>query len=89
VTFFPHLIAGPVIHHSEMMPQFEDPKTYRFNWDNFATGLWIFAAGLAKKVLIADGLSTSAARVFTASGNGSPLYALDAWAGVLAYTFQI
>jgi D-alanyl-lipoteichoic acid acyltransferase DltB (MBOAT superfamily) len=89
VTFFPHLIAGPVIHHSEMMPQFEDPKTYRFNWDNFATGLWIFAAGLAKKVLIADGLSNSASRVFTAAGNGTPLYALDAWAGVLAYTFQI
>ena len=89
VTFFPHLIAGPVIHHSEMMPQFEDPKTYRFHWDNFAIGLWIFTAGLAKKVLIADGLSTSATKVFSAAGAGTPLYTIDAWTGILAYTFQI
>jgi alginate O-acetyltransferase complex protein AlgI len=89
VTFFPHLIAGPVIHHSQMMPQFENPKTYRFNWDNFAVGLWIFAAGLAKKVLIADGLSTGAGRVFTAASSGVPIFTVDAWAGVLAYTFQI
>jgi len=89
VTFFPHLIAGPVIHHSQMMPQFEDPKTYKFSADNLAIGLWIFAVGLAKKVLIADGLSASAGKVFTAVNGGQNVSGLDAWAGVLAYTFQI
>jgi alginate O-acetyltransferase complex protein AlgI len=89
VTFFPHLIAGPVIHHSQMMPQFEDPNTYKFNADNLAVGLWIFAAGLAKKVLIADGLSASAGKVFIAVNSGQNVSTLDGWAGVLAYTFQI
>jgi D-alanyl-lipoteichoic acid acyltransferase DltB (MBOAT superfamily) len=89
ITFFPHLIAGPIIHHSEMMPQFAEPRTYRFDWENLAVGLGIFALGLFKKVVIADSLSGHVAKVFGAAAAGSPLYALDAWAGVLSYTFQI
>ena len=89
ITFFPHLIAGPIIHHSEMMPQFAEPKTYRFNWENLAVGLGIFAMGLFKKVVIADALSGHAADVFSTAAAGKALYTADAWGGVLSYTFQI
>ena len=89
ITFFPHLIAGPIIHHTEMMPQFAEPKTYRFHWDNLAIGLGIFSVGLFKKVVIADSLSGHAAVVFDAAAAGNSLYGTDAWAGVLSYTFQI
>ncbi|MEI8041758.1 MAG: MBOAT family protein [Verrucomicrobiota bacterium] len=89
ITFFPHLIAGPIIHHREMMPQFAEPRTYRFHWDNLAVGLGIFAIGLFKKVVIADGLSPHVGDVFDAAAAGNPLYFTDAWAGVLSYTFQI
>src|SRR4030067_100349 len=49
VTYFPHLIAGPVLHHKEMMPQFAKPATYRFNYENLSVGLIIFFIGLLKK----------------------------------------
>ena len=88
ITFFPHLIAGPIIHHSEMMPQFAEPKTYRFDWNNLAVGLGMFAMGLFKKVVIADALSGHAATVFDAAAGGA-VWGADAWAGVLSYTFQI
>ena len=89
VTYFPHLIAGPVLHHKEMMPQFAHAKTYRFDWENFAVGLTIFFIGLAKKVLIADGVGEYARPVFEAPGKGIALGAVDAWGGALAYTFQL
>lgn len=53
ITYFPHLIAGPVIHHKQMMPQFAQAQTYRIQWDNVAVGVTIFVLGLAKKVLVA------------------------------------
>ncbi len=89
VTFFPHLIAGPIIHHSQMMPQFAELKTYRFNWHNLAVGLGLLSLGLFKKVVIADQLVENVARVFNAAAGGQGLHFQDAWAGVLAYTFQI
>lgn len=89
VTYFPHLIAGPVLHHKEMMPQFADAKTYRFDWENFAVGFTIFFIGLAKKVLIADSLGDYARPVFDAPGKGIALGLVDAWGGALAYTFQL
>lgn len=89
VTYFPHLIAGPVLHHHEMMPQFGLAATYRFNWENFAVGLTIFFIGLAKKVLIADSIGEYARPVFDAPGKGVALSAVDAWGGALAYTFQL
>ena len=89
ITFFPHLIAGPIIHHSEMMPQFAEPKTYRFHWDNLAVGLGIFSIGLFKKVVIADGLNPHVADVFSAAVAGDVLYSADAWDGVLSFTFQV
>jgi D-alanyl-lipoteichoic acid acyltransferase DltB (MBOAT superfamily) len=89
ITFFPHLIAGPIIHHSEMMPQFREPKTYRFNWDNLAVGLAIFSVGLFKKAVVADRISVSAGKVFDTNALANPMHALDAWGGALAYTFQL
>ena len=89
VTFFPHLIAGPIIHHSEMMPQFAEPRTYHFQWSNLAVGLGLFSLGLFKKVVIADGMSGYVGKVFGAAASGGGLHPQDAWAGVFAYTFQI
>lgn len=89
VTYFPHLIAGPVLHHRQMMPQFADPDTYRINPEHIAIGLTAFILGLAKKVLIADDLSEYATPVFNAARDGSMPMLFEAWIGALAYTLQI
>jgi D-alanyl-lipoteichoic acid acyltransferase DltB (MBOAT superfamily) len=86
VTFFPHLIAGPILHHREIMPQFLKDGTYRFNTRNFCVGLSIFTVGLAKKVLIADWFSPYVAAVFNQPHN---LNRADAWCGVLSYFVQL
>ncbi len=86
VTYFPHLIAGPVLHHKEMMPQFAERRIYAFSATDFAVGLTIFCIGLAKKVLIADNLSPYAGPLFDNTDSPSLFIA---WAGVLAYTFQL
>jgi D-alanyl-lipoteichoic acid acyltransferase DltB (MBOAT superfamily) len=86
VTFFPHLLAGPILHHSEMMPQFADANGKRVDWDNFSRGLALLAIGLAKKVLIADTLATWANAGFADVGR---LSTGDAWIATLAYTLQI
>jgi alginate O-acetyltransferase complex protein AlgI len=89
VTYFPHLIAGPVLHHAQMMPQFADPTTCRPNPVKLATGLAIFVAGLAKKLLLADPMGGYADVIFSAAQGGSPVSTLTAWLGALAYAFQI
>jgi len=89
VTFFPQLIAGPIVHHNQVMSQFQDRATYRFNLDSFTIGLTIFAIGLIKKVLIADNIAVYATPVFGAAEVGGDIGALQAWLGVLAYTLQI
>ncbi|AXA94101.1 MBOAT family protein [Massilia sp. YMA4] len=86
VTYFPHLVAGPVLHHREMMPQFADPANLAPRAVNFAVGTSIFVIGLAKKVLLADSLGPHANALFDAPGEASLLVA---WGGVLAYTFQL
>lgn len=86
ITYFPHLIAGPVLHHAEMMPQFGRARSYRFSSRNLAVGLTVFAIGLGKKVLIADNLAPHATFVFDQSDT---LSLLIAWGGVLAYAFQL
>ena len=86
VTYFPHLIAGPVLHHKEMMPQFAATRTFRLSARNVAIGSTIFFIGLAKKVLIADNIGPYAAPLFADPGAPSLLVA---WGGVLAYTFQL
>jgi len=89
VTYFPHLIAGPILHHREMMPQFALPGTYRPDYGNLAAGLTIFVIGLFKKVVIADGIASYVAPVFDAPQAGQVLTFLEAWCGALAYTFQL
>ena len=86
VTYFPHLIAGPVLHHKEMMPQFDVGRNYRPNLENFQVGVTIFIIGLCKKVLLADSLAGFASPVFSA-GSSPGLFV--AWGGVLAYSFQL
>jgi len=85
VTFFPHLIAGPIVHHQDLMPQFEEEKNYRFRPDEFAVGLSIFSIGLAKKTMIADTMGAFSGRLLNA-GHVDPK---TAWLGVLAYSMQL
>ncbi len=89
VTYFPHLIAGPVLHHKQMMPQFNAAATYRISLENIAIGLTFFTIGLAKKVLLADNLAEYATPVFDAAHNGVHPQLFGAWVGALAYTFQL
>jgi len=89
VTYFPHLIAGPILHHGEMMPQFRNDSIYRVNWGNLAVGLTLFLIGLYKKTVLADGISEFVGPTFDASAAGSGPTLLDAWGAALAYTFQI
>ena len=89
VTYFPHLIAGPILHHKEMMPQFENAATYTPRAQNFAVGLTIFALGLAKKVLLADGIAPYANDVFGAAARGEAPTLFLAWGGVIAYALQL
>ncbi len=89
VTFFPQLIAGPIVHHSEVLSQFTKSSTYRFSMDNFVKGITIFVAGLAKKVLIADALMLHVGPIFTLAEEGVALNFLEGWGAALAYTFQL
>ncbi len=89
VTYFPHLIAGPVLHHKEMMPQFAKRETCQVNWEHIAVGLSIFILGLAKKVLLADNFGDSATPIFNAVTAGGHPMLFEAWFGALSYTFQL
>jgi D-alanyl-lipoteichoic acid acyltransferase DltB (MBOAT superfamily) len=88
VSYFPHLIAGPVLHHAEMMPQFALPQIYRPRLENFAIGLAFLVVGLAKKVLLADSWTPLADDLFDSPATAA-LQSGEAWRGVLAYTLQI
>jgi alginate O-acetyltransferase complex protein AlgI len=89
VTFFPQLIAGPIVHHKEMLPQFAKDIIYKLNYKNLAVGIAIFTIGIFKKVVIADGISEYSTPVFNAAENGIILSFFEAWAGAFAYTFQL
>ncbi len=86
VTIFPHLIAGPIINHKEMIPQFIADKTFRINYQNISTGMVIFIMGLFKKVMIADNLSPIVSSVFSRPDD---ITFVEAWIGALSYTFQL
>jgi alginate O-acetyltransferase complex protein AlgI len=89
VVFFPQLLAGPIVHHSQVIPQFGNRDVYKPNLENIAVGLTIFIIGLAKKVILADTFATVASPVFAAAEGGHSLHMFQAWQGVFAYTFQI
>lgn len=86
VTFFPQLIAGPIVHHKEMMPQFSNIKNKVMNYKNIAMGLFIFTIGLFKKVVIADTFAVWATEGFDTA---TTLNLIEAWATSLSYTFQL
>ncbi len=89
VAFFPHLIAGPLVHHSELIAQFGRRFGRAELWENLAVGSTIFLIGLAKKTLLAQPASEYADRVFSAAASGATPSFLEAWVGALAFTFQI
>ena len=86
VTYFPHLLAGPILHHREMMPQFADAANKRIDWDHVARGLALVAIGLGKKVLVADPLAIQSNEMFASP---VPITFGDAWFGILCFTMQI
>ncbi|WP_105171027.1 MBOAT family O-acyltransferase [Pseudoalteromonas sp. T1lg24] len=85
VTFFPQLIAGPIVHHKEMMPQFVSNSSKYIKWNNVCLGLMIFCLGLFKKVVIADYFALTANQGFEVVS----LNILEAWATSLSYTLQL
>ncbi len=88
VTFFPQLIAGPIVHHREFMPQLSNLDQRPFLPD-LAVGLTIFTIGLAKKVLLADSFALVASPVFNAAATGEAPGLVSAWASIVAYALQI
>jgi len=86
VTFFPQLIAGPIVHHKEMMPQFAQKKNKMINYANISLGVFIFSIGLFKKVVIADTFATWATAGFDSTAT---LNFFEGWITSLSYTFQL
>ncbi len=89
VTYFPQLIAGPIVHPNHLIPQLRVDTAFRFNGAHLLDGLIIFALGLFKKVVLADHFAPWADSVFTAAARGSAVTAVEAWAGAISYSLQI
>jgi len=90
VLFFPQLIAGPIVHHSEVVPQFRRLHEHRVNWDHVVLGLSIFFIGLFKKVVFADTLAAEDVNpVFAVAATGAVPLFLEAWGSVLGYTLEL
>ena len=91
VTFFPQLVAGPIVTHDELVPQLMDESRRHFDFESFAKGVYIFSMGLAKKVLIADNLSlvTNTGFGWAAAGNWELFNSSAALITALAYSIQM
>ena len=89
VSFFPHLIAGPLVHHRQIAAQLADLAHLRLRVSNACIGLTIFAVGLFKKAVLADGIAPYATQVFAAAEAGTPLTFFEAWSGAIAYSLQL
>ncbi|MBA2369452.1 MAG: MBOAT family protein [Candidatus Protochlamydia sp.] len=87
VTIFPHLIAGPILHHKAMLNQFNQLRMYVVSWPHIAQGIFLFVIGISKKVLIADHLASFVKPVFDYPMGDIPF--LQAWVGALSYTLQL
>jgi len=88
VTFFPHLIAGPIVHHAEMLPQFDGGKL-KVTYETISIGLAIFALGLFKKTILADPVGGYADLVFGSAEHGTAISLLTAWTGTAAFALKI
>jgi len=89
VSFFPQLIAGPIVHHKEMLPQFGLGINKNIRRHNIVKGMTVFIIGFFKKAVIADGIAPYSNDMFAAAQSGISLSFFDAWSGALAYTFQL
>ena len=89
VCFFPQLIAGPIVHHSEMMPQFSRGRERSRRQRDVEVGITIFCLGFLKKVVLADTAAVYADPVFAAAAHGESISFFEAWGGTLAYSFQL
>ena len=89
VCFFPQLIAGPIVHHREILPQFEKVSIYRFSQKTLSIGLTVFIAGLFKKVIFADRIAEYSNLAFAAASQGIDLTFAEAWVGALGYSLQL
>ena len=88
VLFFPQLIAGPIVHYREMMPQFQQAPC-RWDKENIAVGLSLFVFGLFKKVVLADGISEHVSPIYELATAGSEITLLPAWIAAVGFTLQI
>jgi D-alanyl-lipoteichoic acid acyltransferase DltB (MBOAT superfamily) len=88
VLFFPQLVAGPIVHYREMMPQFHAAPC-RFDAENAAVGISLFFFGLAKKLVLADPLSRMIAPIYLQAAHHTPVTLIDAWIAALGFTLQI
>ncbi len=89
VCFFPQLVAGPIVHHAELVPQFRSPQFGRLSAAGLGFGLTCFAIGLAKKTLLADSFAPVANAAFALAEGGAAPSFFEAWFGTLAFGFQI
>ncbi|MHA6287697.1 MBOAT family O-acyltransferase [Maricaulis sp. CAU 1757] len=89
VSFFPHIVAGPLIQHHQIAAQFADKERKDDIWDNLGIGLTIFSVGLAKKVLIAENIEPVASSLFAMAERGGEPGLVLAWVGAVAYALQI
>jgi len=89
VTFFPQLIAGPIVHHRDILPQFNRREFTVFKYSNLSIGMTVFFIGLFKKCILADGIADFAIPVFDQVERGIEITFFEAWGGALAYTFQL
>ena len=88
VTYFPHLIAGPIIHHSDVIPKLKAKETFRFQSRNISIGVFLFAVGLFKKTVLADRVALFVSPAFDHTASIS-LNIFEAWIAAIAYTLQI
>jgi D-alanyl-lipoteichoic acid acyltransferase DltB (MBOAT superfamily) len=89
VTFFPQLIAGPIVRPKELLPQLSRSRSSAFRSDDIALGVTVFGIGLFKKMIIADHVSQWVSPVFASAGGEGAILFLDAWTAALSYTFQL
>ena len=87
VTFFPQLVSGPIVHHREMIPQFERPL--RFRWSDLAVGLTFLRIGLFKKTVLADGMAAYSSPVYESAARGGHVGLAAGWTAGLGYTLQL
>jgi alginate O-acetyltransferase complex protein AlgI len=88
VFFFPQLIAGPIVHYNEMLPQFGKPA-YRPDWNNIAVGLTLFSMGLFKKLIFADSIAPYVSVFYADAAAGHSVALLQAWLAAIGFTLQI